>query len=225
MAKQPVIHNEPDGTAWRPLGGGSRRYQRVDEFGRDIPGDTLSRTVWDERYGRLKRQGYATPHAQRAANQVAGKSRSRPAINRGTKTNIAGMKPLAGKIGRDVSFPVFLRWYGDPQQFAWDSLQFADIYNDAVRDASRNSRIEAVSVRIILQSGGYVTIIRLTLPHSMPDYNAFTGDIIGRLGGGDYQGVDLITAFEFHIEFKRSTIPASPRKEKLKQKKRLKTKR
>lgn len=62
---QPTPPSGPSGPSgpnvWVPLGGKSRRYRN------EQTGETISRRQYDERYGRLKRQGYRSNEAQRAA--------------------------------------------------------------------------------------------------------------------------------------------------------------
>lgn len=201
-----------DGSIWRPLGGLSRRYENV------LTGEVIARRQFDRRYGSLAKGGFRS-YEQKAKASPIELRRARPAFNRPSITNrkdvgvIARLRPLTEKSSRQITLP------------------FNQItYQNAIKQASKNGKILALSVSISFQGDDGLprtpTIINLTAVHSMPSWPKFLekiGEISFEKSAADFSVSD-ITSMTFNIRFKHETIPQSKRKRDKKKRDQLKVK-
>lgn len=213
MTKEIVLG---DGSIWRPLGGGSRRYVNAHT------GETLSRRQFDKLSGRLA--GFSSYEAKAKASPPETRQ-SRPARGRRKTTqpnrriDLSRIDPLVGHRTRAIPIPYLISRYTNEYEFLTEAEPYEPFYYDAVSSVLKNKKVIAVQIILeILNENDALVYKTLVLPYPAAELPDFT-DVTIRAFQATYP-TDQCTNLIFRLRFADRYVkqPKRSRKKELKTK-------
>lgn len=187
---------------WISLGGSSRRYLNP------VTGETISRERYEREHGSLKARG-AVSFKRATAAVPEDLRRSRPARGRGSQGRrmgegaIQGLRPLTGRISRDVDVAFYAFYEGDVSVFMDEAEQYREEFDTAKVYIEANRAFESVNLSVkyenrVRGTSGFYTIIRNEHVPSFLLYNY--NDVVELIAEKAYPG-DEVGPITLHFVF------------------------